>query len=385
MNPVTGSHPDIRSFRRVVLKALGLYLLANLAFGVLDPMPVLERMSLYNTIVPGRTRLPYAEDPDLAYNVSVDRLGPMLASHEVSEPPAPDEYRVFILGDSSVWGFLLRPEETLSGQVNQQDLRLPDGRQVRAYNLGYPVMSVLKDLTLLEAALPLGPDLVVWMVSLEAFPYDKQLASALLQSQPDVPRSLIQAHSLSIPTSSPELALPSFWDRTLIGQRRALADLIRLQLYGVMWAATGIDQHYPEAYPMQNADQTDELEYHDMQPPELVPSALAFEVLSAGEEMLDGIPVLIINEPIFISDGQNSHLRYNDLYPRWAYDEYRRLLAGACAEHGWACLDYWDTVAPTEFTNTAIHLTPAGTLDLARRVAEAVLDAAGSPEAKPGE
>jgi hypothetical protein len=41
---------------------------------------------------------------------------------------------------------------------------------------------------------------------------------------------------------------PSELDRTLIGQRRNLADLIRLQIYGVLWAATGIDQYYPETY-----------------------------------------------------------------------------------------------------------------------------------------
>ena len=38
---------------------------------------------------------------------------------------------------------------------------------------------------------------------------------------------------------------PTFWDRTLIGARRPLADLLRLQLYGVLWAATGIDQDIP--------------------------------------------------------------------------------------------------------------------------------------------
>ena len=31
---------------------------------------------------------------------------------------------------------------------------------------------------------------------------------------------------------------PGFLERTIAGQRRALADLIRLQLYGFSWAAT---------------------------------------------------------------------------------------------------------------------------------------------------
>lgn len=368
---------DLRSVGRILWKAAGLYLAANLAFGLLDPLPFLGRISIYNTLVPGRARLPYAEDPDLAYNLSVDLIEPMLASHEVSAPPPSDEYRVFILGDSSVWGFLLHPEQTLAGQLSQQGIRLPDGRRLRAFNFGYPVMSLFKDLILLDSLLSYSPDLVIWMVSLEAFPYDKQLASALLQSQPEAPRALIQAYSLPISLTSPELALPSFWERTIVGRRRELADLVRLQLYGLMWAATGIDQHYPDAYDLRSVNLTDDLRFHGMEPPDLTRSALAMEVLAAGDRMLDDIPLVIINEPIFISSGQNSHLRYNDLYPRWAYDEYRRLLADACAEEGWACHDYWDAIAPDEFTNTAIHLTPAGTQALARLVGQAVLEAAG--------
>ncbi len=42
--------------------------------------------------------------------------------------------------------------------------------------------------------------------------------------------------------------------------------------------------------------------------------------------MAGDVPVLIINEPMFISDGQNSDLRYNSFYPRWAYDQFHRLL-----------------------------------------------------------
>jgi hypothetical protein len=75
--------------------------------------------------------------------------------------------------------------------------------------------------------------------------------------------------------------------------------------------------------------------------------------------------VVIVNEPIFVSQGANSHLRYNFFYPRWAYDEYRQVLAEYAAAQGWQYYDLWQAVANSEFTNTAIHLTPLGSAQLA--------------------
>ncbi len=49
----------------------------------------------------------------------------MFASHVIAAGPKPaDEYRVIVIGDSSTWGTLLRPEETLAGQLDGADLRM---------------------------------------------------------------------------------------------------------------------------------------------------------------------------------------------------------------------------------------------------------------------
>ncbi len=61
-----------------------------------------------------------------------------------------------------------------------------------------------------------------------------------------------------------------------------------------------------------------------------------------------------------MSSGKNSDLRYNFFYPRWAYDQYRALLGEQAQAAGWHYLDLWNLVPETEFTNSAIHLTPAG-------------------------
>ena len=69
----------------------------------------------------------------------------MLASHALAAAPLPvpaNEYRVIVIGDSSVWGYLLPPADTLTAQINRSHTTLPDGRLLRAYNLGSPVSTL---------------------------------------------------------------------------------------------------------------------------------------------------------------------------------------------------------------------------------------------------
>jgi hypothetical protein len=80
----------------------------------------------------------------------------------------------------------------------------------------------------------------------------------------------------------------------------------------------------------------------------------------------------LVNEPILISNGLNSDIRYNFFYPRWAYDEYRQTLAEHAAARHWRYLDLWDLVSPDQFTNSAIHLTPAAESLLTNRIASAI-------------
>ena len=68
--------------------------------------------------------------------------------------------------------------------------------------------------------------------------------------------------------------------------------------------------------------------------------------------------MILVNEPMFISRGKNSDIRYNFFYPRWAYDQYRELLAEAAEKNGWRYLDVWDSIAPEEFTE--VHSGPDG-------------------------
>jgi hypothetical protein len=280
---------------------------------------------------------------------------------------------VLLIGDSSTWGFLLPNNHTLAAQINAANAHLADGRTVRTYNLGYPVMSLTKDLLILSYAMRYQPDLIVWPVTLESFPYDKQLYPPLLQNNPKPVKSLIEKYHLQMDTKSAKWVEPDFLKRTLIGARRPLADLFRLQLFGILWAATGIDQDIPQTFTPRQEDLQADLNFHNLAPTHLNEKDLAFDVLAAGVRMAGGVPVLFINEPMFISQGENSDLRYNFYYPRWAYDDYRQLLAAQSSQNGWNYVDMWNLVPASEFTNSAIHITPTGTKLYGRQVLDAIL------------
>jgi hypothetical protein len=152
-------------------------------------------------------------------------------------------------------------------------------------------------------------------------------------------------------------AAPDLFERSIIGQRRALADWLRLQLYGVMWASTGIDQVYLPYQPPSN-DFDDNLSWFNFAGPQSwTRNDLALGVIAAGHAVAGPVPLLLVNEPIFISDGENSDLRYNFWYPRWAYDNYRELLHETAADEGWVLVDLWDSVGAEAFTDSPVHIT----------------------------
>jgi len=344
-----------RFIRNVLIKTLLLFLVISGLFALINPMAALGRLSIYNGLVPGRVRLPYGEHPQSDYNLSLFNLDAMFASHEIAGPTAPGEFRVALIGDSSTWGYLLPPDQTMAALINRDD-----ADRVHVYNLGYPTLSVTKDLLMLRYALQYKPDLIIWMITLESLPQATQLDSPILQHNAVAVRQLIDEYKLHADPADPRLITPTFWGRTIPGERRELADLARLQLYGFLWAATGVDQSFPAHYDPPQKDLDPDASFNGRLPPLLSSDDLALDVLNAGREMAGNVPVWIVNEPIYVSTGRNSDIRYNFFYPRWAYDQYRDILAQWCRDHSVYYLDAWDKVPAEDFSNSAIHRTPAG-------------------------
>ena len=330
------------------------------------PMEKLNRISLYNHIFPGRERLPFGESPRTAYNFSIGSLDAAFASHKIhgAGKKDPGTMRVITIGDSSSWGTLLRPEETLCGQLDGKVLS--DGRTLLCYNLAYPTLSLAKDYLLLNRAMEYEPDLILWPLTLESFPSDKQSDNALVQANMDEYGRLF-----------PEASIPIKPEGSFRDQRREAADWLRLQLYGVMWAGTGIDQDYPEDYIPPQLDLEADNSYHGFEGA-LPESALAWDILEKGMTRAGDTPVLLINEPMLISSGENAEIRYNYYYPREAYNSWHDALLTRAESAGWNLLDLWDVLENEAFTNSAIHYDAESAALLAERVTGQIEAMAGN-------
>jgi len=255
-------HFRINRILRILLKTILVLLLFNFTFPVLDAIP-LKTFSVYNSIFPGRLRLPFGETPELAYNLTLNDWDAMLASHIVSAGKSTEGSSVFIIGDSSVWGTLLPNEETLASQLQQMihDDGTVSSNSIHVYNLGYPTTSVLKDLVILDQAMRYQPDVVIWFVTLNSLIKDSHLDAPILTNNPERTNTVIAKYQLRIEP----LETPSYWEKTFLNQRRNIYDRIHLQLLAPMWASTGIDQYIPEEYTPAARDLEADASYADIQ------------------------------------------------------------------------------------------------------------------------
>jgi hypothetical protein len=147
-------------------------------------------------------------------------------------------------------------------------------------------------------------------------------------------------------------------------------------LYGVLWAATGIDQDLAQSWEPAQRDFDPDSTFNGRELFDLA-AELDFTPLSTGIHLAGNTPVWLVNEPILVSRGENNQRRYNFFYPRWAYDDFRETMQQKATSEGWTYVDLWDVVPEGEFTNSAIHLTPAGEKLLANRLAEKIQTALG--------
>ncbi len=215
---------------------------------------------------------------------------------------------------------------------------------------------------ILDTAKRYQPDLVIWLVTLDTF-RQNGLNSFLLSNQQET-RFIIERYGIPFDLSylQPDANL---FSQTLIGQRSQLARLFQLQLYGFYWA----DLHLTLAdmgssVPVQNNFKNDAT-FPGYRTGVNLNNAMLFSWVDYIYKISGGIPTIVVNEPIFIATGQNSSVRYNSLYPRWAYAQYRGIINLEAVRHGWNYVDLWNSIPSTEFLDTPLHLTPTGEHQLA--------------------
>jgi hypothetical protein len=153
---------------------------------------------------------------------------------------------------------------------------------------------------------------------------------------------------------------PNFFERTLIGQRSNLARGIKLQMLGLIWSATGADTNMLAQEDPPNYDIGDDPRYRGMEPPADIKELLLLNAISAGHEIAGSVPVLIVNEPMFVAPRAETRVRYNGTYPRWAYDQYRQAISAQAQSADWKYLDLWDAIPPKFFLDPSMHLSARG-------------------------
>lgn len=351
----------------VVTKGLILYTLANLAFAYFNP-PV-GRLSIYNWLVPGRDRVPYEREVEyysISHTIPVyEDMDAMYQSTTLSQPKQSDEFRVFLIGDSSAWGFELRPQDTLVGQINALHLTACDGRNIIAYNAAFPLPYVMKDLLLIDKVLEYDPDLFLWTVTMDGFINRQTFTRHFLNPHSQRVRELVKEYNIQN-LEMEQMVTQTFWERTLIGQRSRLKKILLLQFHGFGWSASGLDYDYRYYAPLSQdlSDGSQPSAFDDLNL-----EGMLFDVLDAGHERIGDLPLLVVNEPIFIASGRNSDIRYNDFYPRWAYDEYLAYLEAKMNSAQFHYVDAWDLLPSSEFTDSIFHRTPAAEKILAEFLA----------------
>lgn len=351
----------------VILKAIGLFAALNVLYALVQP-PI-ARLSAYNLLFPGRERLPFGESHNL-FVVTIDDVDAMFASHEISARKKTDEIRVVVIGDSSVWGEIHPLDDTLTGQWNRLDSQC-GGRFVKVYNLGYPHPSAIKDLIFLKKLAEYQPDAIVWMITLNTLS-SRRVNPFLIENRDDA-LQIMDRYDLPF-FGVEELAATeqSFYGKTILGRRSFLARLIKLQALGFLWHATGKDTNLVKGPGPLPADVTDNLEYRESLPGADPREYMLVDALAAGHDLAGSVPVLLVNEPIFVAAGLNSDLRYNNFYPRWAYDQYRSVMAAEARENAWNYLDLWDAFPPSSFADSPLYLNAEGERLLAGRLDAAV-------------
>jgi hypothetical protein len=369
----------------VLLKAVLIFVAFNVAYLVVQPMTLLNRLSVYNLLVPGRPRLPFADFPAESYNLSILSIDQMLASHEIARPKAQDEFRVVMIGDSSVWGYLLDADDAQAECLNRLALTLPDGRRVRAYNLGYPKLSVVKDLLILQRALHHAPDLVVWPTTLASLYPSDQLDFEVIKADYHSLADLQAQHNFNV--WQWPLPAPTLLDRSLFGQRRSLADWVRYQVAAFAWGGTRLDHQIPKfvtPHVSTLSRSTDILTVYPMRlrtANVFVAEDLSLDVVRVGIAwgQARGIPTLLINQPIYRST--TSEVRWNLYYPKWAYDSYRIAMQTTAEHERWHYLDLWDAIPADEFTDTDFHVTPQANCAYMALISDQIvsLSAGGQP------
>jgi len=350
---------------RIFIKGIVIFLLVE--FALLSSWPDISALNVYALLRIKRERFPFSTQAPADAALDVGNLDAMFASHIVSEPKKPNEYRIFILGDSSVWGIRMNTQQTLSEQINKLNLTC-NNKFAKSYNLSFPLSSASKDLMILDKAMAYQPDLIIWFVTLNTLSPKARLNNILIAQNPVEFYQLGKQYNFLPRKYKPPTLLDYVSEK-----QRSLFHLFQYQAYSLVQLATGKDQIQFPLAPTRPTELSNNINFDGLRPPVLSLSNISLDQIQDFYERVGNTPILLVNEPILIMNKiPNSDVRYNEYYPRWIYDQYRFYLADAASQNKWNYLDLWNFLSPDFFTNTPLHISPNGEYQLAKKLAPAI-------------
>lgn len=358
------SMPPIIHPWRVFAKGIAIFLIVEFAFDSLQPN--FQWLNVYNSSLK-RQRFPISTVAPEDAALDMDNLDAMFASHIVSEPKAPNEYRVLVLGDSAVWGIGLTPEQTLPGQMDALGLRCGN-KNVHVYNLSFPSSSATKDLMILDKAMSYQPDEIIWLITWYTLMPKTRTNHPLIGYNPDEYYKLAHRFDFLPKDYKTQNLITKITD-----QNQTLFRILRYQLYSLINIATGLDQipGPPEELPNELGSNAT---FEGMRPPTLNIANVSLDQVKDFYQIAGSVPVVLVNEPTkVLTDVPNSNVYYNVYYPRWVYDQYRQYVSAAATQNHWNYLDLWNVFPASFYTDTPLHLNPQGEIELAKMIAPYVV------------
>ncbi len=368
---------------RLILKAILIFSLINLAYAAFNPQ--IGDWSIYNWLVPGRPRLPIEGTwNDRGFGVAANQqIGALFSAHQINARALPTPgVHVILLGDSQTYGAWVPLEETLGARLDAENL-VACSRPVTIENLSHPGPSVLRDFLILDRALQRAPNsVIVWMLEPNAFLPSSE--SLLFEDSSGASKAALEAYGLSRYADLPKVNA-SFFDRTLWSQRGEIHAWLDLQMFGLYWAASGDDEwvRYNQVadlrsfeIPLSN-EPTPSVTWHGYLPADAPNLHGLYSVLDAARLMAGTRPAMLVAQPIFVASGPGSDIRYNSLYPRWAYDDFRATLAADAARNSWGFLDLHGALPSSDYVDED-HLNGDGEAGLAQILAPDVVQLACS-------
>ena len=360
---------------------MGKALVLLLVFDVLQASLHLERrvenLSIYRFFVPPLSRIDILRD----YPSQVMwPLKPLLDAHRIARKKAPDEFRVAVLGDSGSFDLFSPARDAIPGQISRLGAAI-GGRKMVAYNLSYHTPNTLKDLVVLRHALRRDPDAIVWFVTLYDLAEDtpppfRHFVHLILRSNDDDVCDLAAEYGLSTwEIRQMRCGQRPWWRDSLWleggGRYRDFALLLARGFLDALVPGDPSDT-YMARRPWIGLSPLPEVPLFSDRGPDDPPMPNArWQTLEAGAKMAAarGVPLLVVNDPIFAASGPLSAREYNSFYARAIYDRYRDALAQYCGRRAIPLLDLWDALPPREFDNTPQHYLPEGSARIARLVA----------------